>query len=115
VSQYKWRRKLAGEKTGPHRPWINRVNKNWYDDFIMVWGGLLILPTEFVGNRWSKTMMQMGRACSSPEAEWNCQGEDGFDPWLGDMKGPSTTLQVEFVVYLIDTNLALIVTWGEFS
>jgi hypothetical protein len=56
VSQDRWRRQLAGEKIGPHRPWINRVNKNWYDDFIMAWGGFLVRPPDFVDNQWSKTM-----------------------------------------------------------
>jgi hypothetical protein len=80
ASHDKWRRQLAGEKTGPHRPRINWANENWYEYFIMAWGGSLDRPTEFVGNRLSKTMTQMGRACNSPEAEWNCQGDDGFSP-----------------------------------
>jgi len=96
-------------------PRLNRVNKNGHDYFIMAWGGLLIHPTEFVGDRSSKTMMQMGRVCNNPEAQWKCQGDDGFIPWLGDMKGLSTTLQVESEFYLIDMNFVLIFPWGEFS
>jgi hypothetical protein len=60
-------------------------------------------------------MTQMGRACNSSEAKWICQGDDGSSPWLEDLKGPSTTPQEEFVIYLIDTNLALNVTWGDLS
>lgn len=81
----------------------------------MAWGGLLIHSTKFVGNRRLKAMTQMGWACSSPEAKWICQGDIGINPWLKDLKGPSTTHQVEFVIYLIDTNLALIVTWRDLS
>jgi hypothetical protein len=111
----RWRRQLAGEMTGSHQQSLNRANGNWHDYFIMAWDGFIVRPTEFMGNRSSKPLMQMGRACSSPEAAWNRQGDDGFSPWLGGMKGLSTTLQVESEFYLIDMNFALIVPWGEFS
>jgi len=115
MSHERWRKQMADENTRPHHPRTNHVNEIWYNDFIMAWGGLLICSVEFMGNRWSKAMTHMARACSSSGAKWNCQGDDGSNPWLEDLKGPSTTPQTTFGIYLFDTNLALNVTWGELS
>jgi hypothetical protein len=111
----RWRKQLAGAKLMTHRLRTNWVNDIWYDDLIMDSGGLLIRSVEFVGNQRPKALTQMDRACSSPDAKRICQDDVRFSPRLADVKAPSTTHQVEFVTYLFDTKLALIVTWGDLS
>jgi hypothetical protein len=111
----RWRRQLAGVMTRSLQQGLNRANENWHDHFIMAWDGFIIRPAEFVGNRSSKPLNQMGRACNSPEAAWNRQDDDGFSPWIGSMKGLSTTLQVDSEIWLFDMNYSVIVSWGVLS
>jgi hypothetical protein len=81
----------------------------------MAWDGFIIHPTDFVGNSPLTPLNQMGRECSSLEATWNHQDDEGFNPSIISMKGLSTTLKVEYEIYLIDMNYAVIVSWGVSS
>jgi hypothetical protein len=108
----RWRKHVAGVKSMTHQPrtvWVNNI----YDDLIMVSGGQSIRSVELVGNQRLKALMQMDRACSSPDMQTISQDDVRFSLRLADVKAPSTTHQVEFVTYLFDTNSTLIVTWGN--